>query len=114
MPMLGPMEGRQPNRRGESLTPRQKRVFGAVCAAMLALATTVGVWAAANPGGYGRSRGGCVSVTEPSTTGGAILHECGQAAQALCRSAFTHYDRLSLLTRPQCRQAGLAPAAAGG
>ena len=60
-----------------------------------------------HPGSYGRSRAGCVAVTIPSSTGGALLHQCGTPARATCRSAFRHHDRLSLLMRPACRQAGL-------
>ncbi len=101
------MEGRQPNRRGESLTPRQKRVFAVVGAVLLVLAAGVGAWAAATPGRYGRSQHGCVNVMVPSSTGGAILHDCGAAAKALCTRAFSHHDRLALLARPQCRLAGL-------
>jgi hypothetical protein len=104
------MEGRQPNRLGESLTPRQKRVFAAVVAALVVILGGVSVWAATDPGSYGRSRHGCVNVTVPSSTGGAILHECGAAAQTLCDRAFARHDKISLLARPQCRQAGYAPA----
>ena len=64
------MEGRQPNRLGESLTRRQKRVFAAVGAALVVVLGGVGVWAATDPGSYGRSGNGCVNVTVPSTTGG--------------------------------------------
>ena len=103
------MDGRQPNRRGESLTRRQKRVFAIVGGLALVLVAGVSVWAAASPGSYGRSSHGCVNVVAPSTTGGSVLHQCGTAARALCRSAFTHADRLALLTRPQCRLAGLGP-----
>jgi len=105
------MEGRQPNRTGESLTSRQKRIFAVAGAALLVLLGGVGVWAATDPGSYGRSGNGCVNVTVPSTTGGAILHDCGAAAQALCERAFAHHDRIALLARPQCRLAGYAPAA---
>ena len=104
------MEGRQPNRLGESLTRRQKRIFAAGGAALVAVLGGVGVWAATDPGSYGRSGNGCVNVTVPSTTGGALLHDCGAAAQALCEHAFAHHDRISLLARPQCRLAGYAPA----
>jgi hypothetical protein len=103
------MEGRQPNRLGESLTPRQKRVFAVVGAVLVIIFGGVGVWAATDPGSYGRSRHGCVNVVVPSTTGGAILHDCGAAGQAMCRRAFAHHDRIALLTRPQCRLAGYAP-----
>jgi hypothetical protein len=103
------MRGRQPNPRGEPLTPRQKRVFVIVGGLLLALAAGAGVWAALHPGSYGRSAGGCVTVVEPSSTGGAVLHACGSGARALCRRAFARHGRLDLLTRPQCRLAGLGP-----
>ncbi len=103
------MEGRQPNRLGESLTPRQKRVFAVVAAVLAVIIGGVSAWAATDPGSYGRSRHGCVNVVVPSTTGGAILHQCGAAAQAMCRRAFARHDRISLLARPQCRQAGYPP-----
>jgi hypothetical protein len=103
------MEGRQPNRLGESLTRRQKQVFAVVGAVLVMILGGVSVWAATDPGRYGRSRQGCVNVVVPSTTGGAILHDCGAAARALCRRAFTHHDRIALLARPQCRLAGYGP-----
>jgi hypothetical protein len=103
------MEGRQPNRLGESLTPRQKRVFAVVAAVLLVLLGGVSVWAATDPGSYGRSGNGCVNVVVPSTTGGGILHGCGAAAQAMCARAFAHRDRVAMLTRPQCRLAGFTP-----
>jgi hypothetical protein len=103
------MRGRQPNPLGESLTSRQKRVFAIVGGLLIVLAAGAGVWAAVSPGSYGRSSHGCVNVVEPSSTGGAVLHQCGRKARALCRGAFAHGTRLDLLTRPQCRLAGLAP-----
>lgn len=103
------MEGRQPNRLGEALTARQKRVFVAVSALLAAVLAGVGIWAAITPGSYGRSGNGCINVVVPSTTGGGILHKCGGAAQALCRDALTRHDRLAQLTRAECRRAGLAP-----
>jgi len=103
------MRGRQPNPRGESLTPRQKRVFAIAGGLLLVLVAGVSVWAAASPGTYGRSGHGCVNIVEPSSTGGAILHECGAGARALCRSAFSRATRLDLLARPQCRLAGFGP-----
>ncbi len=103
------MRGRQPNPHGESLTPRQKRVFAIVAGLLIILAAGVSAWAATSPGSYDRSSNGCVTVVEPSSTGGAVLHQCGTAARALCRSAFTHQGPLTRLTRPQCRLAGLAP-----
>ena len=105
------MRGRQPNPRGESLTPRQKRTFVVVGGLLLVLVAGVSAWAAVSPGSYGRSANGCVTVVEPSSTGGAVLHACGSDAQALCRRAFAQHSKLDLLTRPQCRLAGIAPPA---
>jgi hypothetical protein len=103
------MRGRQPNPRGESLTARQKRVFAVVGGLLIVLAAGAGIWAAMSPGSYGRSANGCVNVVEPSSTGGAVLHQCGSAARAQCRRAVAHHTNLDLLTRPQCRLAGLGP-----
>jgi hypothetical protein len=96
----------------EPLTRRDKRVLAVVGAVIVAGFGGVGIWSVVHPGGYGRSHDGCVTVTAASTTGGALIHECGSDARALCRAAFTHSDQLSMLTRPQCRLAGLAPAPA--
>ncbi len=104
------MEGRQPNRFGESLNPREKRVVSIVGVVLLLVFGGVGIWAANDSGSYGRSRDGCVNVNMPSSTGGAIMHECGARARALCASAFTGHDKLARLTQPQCRLAGITPA----
>jgi len=104
------MDGRQPNRRGESLTPRQKRFFLVVCVALAVLLGGAAAWAATRSGSYGRSGHGCVNVVIPSSTGGGIVHDCGAAARALCRAAFTEHTRLAAYARPQCRLAGLGPA----
>jgi hypothetical protein len=94
--------------KAEALTRRDKRGIAIVGGVLLA----VFVWAAVNPGGYGRSHDGCVTVNAASSTGGALLHACGSSAVAMCKAAFAHDDKLSLLTRPQCRLAGLGPASA--
>jgi hypothetical protein len=98
---------RQP--KPEPLTRRDKRGIAIVAAVLLAGFAALGIWAAVRPGGYGQSRDGCVTVTAPSSTGGALLHACGAAARSMCRGAFTRNDQLALLTRPQCRLAGLGP-----
>ena len=103
------MRGRQPNPHGESLNPRQRRVFVIVAGLLLVLLAGVSVWGATGQGRYDRSAHGCITVVEPSSMGGAILHQCGAPARALCRSAFSHSSRMDLLTRPQCRLAGLGP-----
>jgi hypothetical protein len=90
------------------MTRRDKRVMAVAGAAIVAVLGGVGAWAASNPGSYGRSHGGCITVSMPSTTGGALMHQCGARARATCRSAFAHHDKIAQLTRPQCRLAGLA------
>ncbi|MGO9280648.1 MAG: hypothetical protein ACLP3Q_24485 [Streptosporangiaceae bacterium] len=88
---------------------REKRMLAAAAAVIVAVFAAVGIYAAVRPGSYGPSHDGCVTVQMPSSTGGALLHDCGAAARAMCRNAFANTDKLSLLTRPQCRLAGLGP-----
>jgi hypothetical protein len=85
-----------------------------VAAGLLAVAIVGGVtiWGVSHPGSYGTSRDGCVTVSMPSSTGGALMHGCGASARAMCREAFASHDshdKLALATQPQCRLAGLAP-----
>jgi hypothetical protein len=94
----------------EQVTQRDKRRIVAVVAAVLLVLAAVGVWAAVRPGSYGSSKDGCITVTVPSTTGGGLLHQCGQSAKATCQRAYAGTDKLSAMTRPQCRLAGIAPA----
>jgi len=98
----------------EPVTRRDKRMMAAIGAVLVAVLAGVGIWAAVRPGSYGASRDGCVTVTLPSSTGGALIHQCGGEARALCRHAFASTDKVSMLTRPQCRLAGLGPARLGG
>lgn len=100
--------------KAEPLTRRDKRGIAIVAALVLAGFAAVGIWAAVRPGGYGQSRDGCVTVNAPSSTGGGLMHACGASARTLCRSAFTHTDHLSLVTRTQCRLAGLGPGTVTG
>jgi len=98
-----------PWREAEPLTRRQKRVIWAVGVLLVAGLAGVLAWAGTHSGTYGGSGGGCVNVVVPGSTGAQTLHECGDAARQWCRQAFTSQDRLSVLARPQCRQAGLGP-----
>ncbi len=100
MPLLVPPPPAQ-HVRGDK---RRLALIGLAIALALA---AVAAWSAIRPGSYGRSGAGCVTVTIPSSTGGALLHQCGAGARVLCRAAFGHDDRLSLLIRQPCREAGL-------
>ncbi len=94
----------------EQITGRDRRRLVAVLAAVAIVLVGVGVWAAVRPGRYGASGHGCITVTLPSSTGGALLHQCGDQAKITCRRAFAGTGKVAVLTRPQCRLAGLAPA----
>jgi len=96
----------------EQATTRDKRKIAAVVAAIALVLAAVAVWAAVRPGTYGSSKDGCVTVTVPSSTGGALIHQCGAGARSLCKRAYAGTDKESLLTRPQCRLAGITPAEA--
>jgi hypothetical protein len=96
----------------EQVTSRDKRRIAAVVVAILLLLAAVGVWAAVRPGTYGTSKDGCITVTVPSSTGGALIHQCGAGARSLCKRAYAGTDKESMLTRPQCRLAGITPAQA--
>jgi hypothetical protein len=98
--------------KAEALTRRDRRGLAIVGGLVLVVSVGVGIWTSVRPGQYGPSRDGCVTVTAASSTGGAMVHACGASAVAMCQAAFGHDDRLSLLTRPQCRLAGLGPAPA--
>jgi hypothetical protein len=100
MPLLTPPPPPAPVR-------RDKRRLIAAGVAIALLFAGVAAWSAVRPDRYGRSGTGCFSVTIPSSTGGALLHQCGDRARATCRSAFRQHDRLALFIRPACRHAGL-------
>jgi hypothetical protein len=97
----------------EPITGREKRRLIAGLIVLVIVLAGVGIWAAARPGGYGASKNGCITVTLPSTTGGALMHQCGAEARATCKRAFAATGKVAALTRPQCRLAGLSPPAYG-
>jgi hypothetical protein len=96
----------------EQVTSRDKRKIAAAVAAIALVLAAVAVWAAVRPGTYGSSKDGCVTVTVPSSTGGGLIHQCGAGARAMCERAYAGTDKESMLTRPQCRLAGITPARA--
>ena len=100
MPLLAPPPPSQPVR-------GDKRRLVVIVAAIALVLAGVAVWSSAHPGRYDQSRAGCVTVTIPGPTGGGLLHQCGAGARRMCRGAFRQHDRLSLLIRPPCQQAGL-------
>jgi hypothetical protein len=100
MPLLVPPVSAQP-------VPGEKRRLVVIAVVIGLVLAGVAGWAMARPGAYGQSRAGCVTVTVPSTTGGAILHQCGARARTWCHSVSGRDDRLSRLIQRECRAAGL-------
>jgi predicted small integral membrane protein len=96
----------------EPVTSRDKRKIAAAVAAIALVLAAIAVWAAVRPGTYGSSRDGCITVTMPSSTGGALIHQCGASARALCKRAYAGTGKEAMLTRPQCRLAGITRAKA--
>ena len=92
------------------LTARGKRILAIVGGCVILVLAGLGIWGALTPDTYAGSGHGCVSVTVPSSTGGATLHYCGSQARSFCRTAFRSQDQISLRARPQCVLAGLGPA----
>src|SRR5689334_6880460 len=88
---------------------RQRRIFAVAAVLVVVLFGGLAAWGAMAHDTYGTSAHGCVSVTVPNSTGGAVLHHCGPRAQAFCQASFRNTDRISLLARPQCKLAGLGP-----
>ena len=93
------------------LTAREKRMFGIVGVLIIVILGGLGTWSILARDSYSSSGHGCVSVTVPSSTGGATLHYCGAAARSFCQTSFRSHDKISLQARPQCVLAGLAPSA---
>jgi hypothetical protein len=93
----------------ERTTGRDRRRIIAVIAGVALILAAVAIWAAVRPGSYDVSRNGCITVNLPSSMGGSLQHQCGNAAKSTCQRAYTSTDAVSRLTRPQCRLAGINP-----
>lgn len=96
---------------GVRVSPRQKRIFAVAAVVVVALFGGLAAWGATAHDTYGTSEHGCVSVTVPNSTGGAVLHYCGSQARTFCQASFRSGDQVSLRARPQCGLAGLSPSA---
>ncbi len=66
---------------GLSLTPRGKRIVYLVVALVVAAGVAIGVWSAVSHDALATSANGCVNVTVPSSTGGGVIHYCGDQAK---------------------------------
>ena len=95
---------------GPRLSRRGKIIVFSLVGVVLAAAISLGIWSAVGSDQYGKSANGCVNFNIPNTMGGALIHYCGSQAVDYCRTAYASSDKLSLLGRPQCEQAGLTKA----
>jgi hypothetical protein len=95
---------------GPRLSRRGKMIVFSLLGVVLAAAISLGIWSAVGSDQYGSSANGCVNFNIPNTMGGALIHYCGSQAVDYCRLAYASPDKLSLLARPQCEQAGLTRA----
>ena len=91
---------------GESMSPRQKRILLIICAAVAVAAIVGCVWGALAPDKYATSSNGCVNVTVPGSTGGELIHVCGNDAKAFCRTAYQSSASNSHAIQVQCVDAG--------
>ena len=101
------------NPRAGRLSRRQKRIFAITAVVVVVLFGGLAAWGATAHDSYGASGHGCVNVTVPNSTGGAVLHYCGSKARTFCQASFRSRDQVSLLARPQCVLAGLGASATG-
>jgi len=95
---------------GPRLSRRAKIIVFSLIGVVIAASLSLGIWSAVGSDQYGKSANGCVNFNIPNTMGGALIHYCGSQAVDYCRSAYASSDKLSLLGRPQCEQAGLTRA----
>jgi hypothetical protein len=96
----------QAKRLREPLSRRQRRALYATVGGLLAAVVALAAYGAVAHDPSTTSGHGCVSVTVASTTGGAILHECGRAAERWCRMEAQRHGPLASVAGPQCRLAG--------
>jgi hypothetical protein len=95
------------------LTRRQKLVMAIAGSTVLLVLIGLGVWGAVAPDSYSKSGNGCVNISIAGSTGGNIMHYCGNAAKQFCRSSSVQgQSRIAVLSRRQCQLAGLPPGSA--
>ena len=95
---------------GASLSPRRKRLLIIICALVVAAIAAGSIWGAVQPDQYATAAKGCVTLTLAGSTGGELIHKCGNDAKTFCRDAYANGDLTSLAIRPACEKAGLTPA----
>jgi hypothetical protein len=82
---------------------RERLAVAALLAAVVAALVSLGVYALTSGS---RARADCISVTFPSTLGGAQLQGCGARARSICASGA--FPGLADALRAECTRAGFA------
>jgi hypothetical protein len=82
---------------------RERMAVAAALACLLLVLVGLGAFALTSGA---PARRDCITLTFPSTLGGAEAHECGAQARATCASP-TAYPHLRPELREACRKAGL-------
>ena len=93
------------NPRAVRISPRQKRIFAIAAVLVVVLFGGLAAWGATTHDTYGTSAHGCVSVTVPNSTGGAVLHYCGSTG-AVVLPGLVPVPRPGLAARPAAVRAG--------
>jgi hypothetical protein len=97
-------------RLAEPLTRRQRRgLLGCGLGVLVATVVVIAVLVTTHESVAPASSHGCVNVLVAGATGGTLLHECGTAARAWCKTEYARHDQVALAVQPQCRRAGIAP-----
>ncbi len=96
------------------MTPRQKLVMAIAGGTVLLALVGLGIWGAFAPDSYSQSGNGCVNVSIAGSTGGNIMHYCGNAAKQFCLSSplLKGDGKIAVESRRQCQIAGLRPSGA--
>lgn len=102
-----------PNAGGEKMSPRAKRLLIIISACIAAAVIGGAVWGAVAGDQFGNSANGCVNVNLAGSTGGELVHKCGDDARAFCKAAYATDNRATQLARPQCQAAGWTRAKVG-
>ena len=93
----------------QRLTRKQKRTMAIVCAAVLLVFVGLGIWGSVASDSYSTSANGCINVTLPGSTGGAVLHYCGADARNFCHSSsVVGQSQLAVRARPAVPPGGPA------
>ncbi|HTW06094.1 MAG TPA: hypothetical protein VME46_01195 [Acidimicrobiales bacterium] len=89
---------------GHPLQPHERKGFVVLAAVVVAIAG--GTWAYEAASGPSAGKGKCLSVSIPSSTGGAYIHECGAAARQMCAAEAVTRGPLASQIVVACRDEG--------